>query len=293
MTADAAVLLLVLLAALLHAGWNAIVKTSLAPRPDEGVAAADLRLLTPALVVVMSSAAALALAVFVEPPAAASWPPLAASVLIHTAYFTLLAFAYRVGDLSQVYPIARGLGPLLVAAVSGAVFGETLAPVETAGVVLISLGIAALAASRRLLAAVERKPVALALLTGAMIAAYTLIDAIGVRRSESPLGYAAWLMALTGLPFAAYALRRAGRQAVPFLARHWRAGALAGLMSFAAYALVLWALSLGAVAHVAALRETSVIFAALLGALFLDESFGRRRLVAASAVAAGAILLHL
>lgn len=281
-----------LLAAVLHAGWNTIVKTSLGP-PEGDRDQAGERLLTPALVVCVSSLAGLGMAFFVAPPAAASWPALGASLLIHTAYFVFLMLSYRGGDISQVYPIARGLGPLIVALGSGPVFGELLGAPAAVGVVLISAGVASLAWSRRLLAPEERRPVAFAGLTGLTIAAYTMVDAFGVRRSGSPLGYAAWLMMLTGVPFAAYALRRAGRSALPFLARHWRAAVAGGLMTFAAYALVLWAFSLGAVAPIAALRETSVVIAAAIGAVFLGEGFGRRRVVAASAVAAGVVLLNL
>lgn len=281
-----------LLAALLHAGWNTIVKASLGPRGAER-ADAGTRLLTPALVVCVSSLAGLGMASYAAPPAAESWPALAASVLIHTAYFVFLMLSYRAGDMSQVYPIARGIGPLIVALASGLVFGELLGVSATLGVALISIGVASLAWSRRLLAPEERLAVAFAVLTGLTIAAYTVVDAVGVRRSGSPLGYAAWLMMLTGLPFAAYVFRRAGRSALPFLAARWRAGVVGGLMTFAAYALVLWALSLGAVAPIAALRETSVVIAAVIGAVFLGEGFGRRRVVAACAVAAGVVLLNL
>ena len=125
-----------------------------------------------------------------------------------------------------------------------------------------------------------------------MIASYTIVDAIGVRRSGSPLGYIAWLMLLTGLPFAGYAFARTGRASLGFVKRHWKPGVLGGVMTFAAYGLVLWAFHLGAVAPIAALRESSVVMAALIGTFFLGERFGVRRVVAAFLVAGGVVIMN-
>ena len=276
------VLGLVLLAAVLHAVWNALIKSS-----------ADAWLTM--LMVFGTGSAACALGLpFVEPPARESWPWLAAGIALHNGYVIFLLLSYRVGDLSHVYPLARGSGPLLVALLSGPVVGEHLSAPELAGSVLVSLGIASLALDRSVATAAGRGAALLALATGVWIAGYTLVDAMGVRRSGSTLGYILWLQASEALPFllATLAIRR--REVLAFAASAaGRRGAGGGLMATLAYSLVLWAYSLGAVAPIAALRETSVIIAALIGTLLLGEPFGGRRILAALLVAAGVLALNL
>ncbi len=265
----------------MHAGWNILAKIGREPR------------LTPAVMMATAAIAGLVALPFVPVPAAASWPYLAVSTLLHVGYFAFLFLSYRFGDLSQVYPIARGISPLGVTAISALVAGEVLAAAELAGVVVISLGILGLAFSNGRPARQDMAPLVLAFGTGVFIVAYTVVDGLGVRLSGSPLGYIAWLFVLWGLPggVAPLILRRRDWPAME--ARDWAAAAAGGGLTVAAYGIVLWAFTLGAMAPVVALRETSVVFAALIGTLFLGESAGLRRVAAAVAVAGGVVLLNL
>jgi drug/metabolite transporter (DMT)-like permease len=273
-----AVTVAVLVAAVLHASWNALLK---------GV---DDRLAT----VVLLDLTGLVVAGLAVPLVPAPAPPsrglLALSVGLHLGYELLLVAAYRAGDLSQVYPVARGTAPLLVAAYAGLVLGERLAPVQLAGLGGICAGLLVLARAGR--GAPWRAAVGPALATGVVIAAYTVADGLGVRRAGTVTGYVAWLFLLHGLPIPLYALATRGQELAPRLRRHLPAGVAAGLLAVAAYGLVLWAQRRGALAMVAALRETSVLVAALLGTLVFGERFGRRRVLAAALLAAGIVVLN-
>jgi len=274
---------LVLLAALLHAVWNAFVKVS------------GDRLLLLLGVNVTGAAAGAALLVFAAPPAAASWPFLALSAALHAGYFALLVGAYRFGDLSHVYPLARGVAPLLVAAGAALAAGERLPAAALAGVTLASAGVASLTFEHGVPWRRGGRSVPLALATGLAIAAYTVVDGLGVRRAESAGGYIGWLFVLDGLVLLAFvAARRPGAEIGRFLRREWRTCLGSGLASIVAYGLVIYAMSRGAMAAISALRETSVIFAALIGIGLLGErARGRRRVGAAVAVAAGVAIMHL
>ena len=279
-----AVVTAVLVAAVLHATWNALARGM-----RDRLAAFTL--------MGLASAACSGLALpLVAVPAAAAWPALAASALLHTAYNLLLLTSYRLGEFNQVYPLARGTGPLLVAAVAATALHERLAAVQLAGVVAVSAGIILLAVrprGRRGGRPSTRAAVLAALGTGVMIAAYTVVDGVGVRRSGTAAGYTAWLFALEGplVPLVALAVRRGGLGRS--LRGHWAVGLLCGLLSLVAYGLVIWAQTRGALAAVAALRESSVVIAAGIGALVFHERFGRRRIVASVAIAAGVVLLNL
>jgi drug/metabolite transporter (DMT)-like permease len=216
-------------------------------------------------------------------PSAAALPFLGASGVIHVAYAVLLMRSYDVGDFNQVYPLARGISPPLVALTAAAVAGEALGGAEVAGILLVSTGLATLAGRPR---SGEGTAVALSLATGVTIAAYSVLDGLGVRHSGTPIGYTVWLFALQG-GLLALVMRRALRPALPHL---W-IGATASAMSILAYGLVIWAQDHGALGPIAALRETSVIFAALIGALVFRERFGTRRIGASVVVAAGVMLL--
>lgn len=281
MRLDPGVVALVLLAALLHACWNAVVKSD------------SDRLVSMGLVMLAGALLGLAVVPFVPFPDPVAWPYLAASVLIHNFYYFFLLKAYRWGDLSHVYPISRGLGPLLVALASGRLIGEHLAPHEIGGVVLVSCGIASLAFGHGLPRGKEWRPVIYAVLTGVTISAYTIADGLGARHAGNALSYIAWLNVVEGpwVFLLAVALRRGG--IVLYLRRSWWRGFAGGIVATCAYGIAIWALSLGAMAHVAALRETSVIFAAAIGAILLREGFGYRRIVAAAIVAAGLVLMNL
>jgi drug/metabolite transporter (DMT)-like permease len=250
------------------------------------------RLLTTATVIGTGSLLGALLVPFVPPPAPPSWGFLALSVLVHNVYYAFLLQSYRLGDLSQVYPIARGTAPLVVALAAWPLAREPLAPASLAGVLLVTLGIASLAGGRRPTARGDRA-VLWALATGVLIAAFTLVDGLGVRRAGSAVGFVVWLEALVGLPLVAVAAVRRRARLRPFLRRNGLQGAAGGVMAAGAYGLIVWAYSRGALAPVAALRETSVVLAALIGTLALGEPFGRRRALAAAIVAAGAVLLNL
>jgi drug/metabolite transporter (DMT)-like permease len=271
---------LVLLAALMHASWNALVK------------GASDRLLALLLVAAVPGLIGLFAGIFLLPlPARASWLFILLSMLGHGGYYVCLLEAYRLGDLSRVYPLARGGAPLLVAAVSALALGERLAPAALAGLLLITLGTASLAFEAGRPKGGDGRAMLFAGLTAITIAAYTLVDGLGARLSGAPFGYISWVFAADALPLVIAVPFLRGRAALPYLRRNWLSGAIGGLLSLAAYGIAIWAMTRGAMGEVAALRETGVIFAALIGTLALGEPFGRRRLAAASAVAAGIVLL--
>lgn len=272
------VTLAVLGAALLHAAWNALIKSGRDP------------LLDTALVAGSGSLAAVPLLWFVPPPPLAAWPYILGSVAIHVGYYASLAGAYRAGDLSHGYPIMRGVAPLIVAAASWLWFGEALSAPAWAGVLLIcggvlSLGMAGGGASRR--------ATAWALSNALVIALYTLADGAGVRAAGDALRYVVWLFFLIGLPFALGVLAFKRGALVAHAGRHWRRGLAGGMLSGLSYGIALWAMTQVPVAIVAALRETSVIFGALIGAWLLKEGHLAQRLAGAAAVLAGLVSLKL
>jgi drug/metabolite transporter (DMT)-like permease len=272
---------LVLLSALLHASWNAVVKSD-----------AD-RLLSFGVVMLTGTFVCLPLVPFTSFPRSAAWPWLILSVVIHQAYYVFLLRAYAHGDLSFVYPIARGLAPLLVAIFAGRLVGEALEWREVSGVLLVSFGIVALAFSRGMPRSDDRRGLMFAVLTGITIASYTVTDGIGARASGDAFGYIAWLNILEGpWVFSVAAWRRRGA-VLPYLRLHaWR-GIGGGTVATLGYGIAIWALSLGAMAHVTALRETSSLFGALIGAFILKESFGWRRIAAAAMMVAGLLMMNL
>jgi len=268
--------LLVLLSAFLHASWNAIVKMGNDPLATQalvfGTAALLMLLATP----------------FLPLPPPAARPFLLGSVGVHLAYLILLAAAYRHGDLSLVYPIARGVAPMLVAGLALVWPGEMLSPVETGGVVLVSAGIVLLAFSR---GGAHGSTVALALATGITIAVFTLLDGLGARRTGAVAPYLAWLFVLQGIAFSALAVLWRGRAALAAIRTNWRRGVPGGLIAVAGYGIAVWAMTQTTLAPVAALRESGVIMAAAMGTLWLGEPFGGRRILAAAIVFAGVVAL--
>lgn len=273
--------LLVLVAALAHAAWNALVKTS-----------ADKLAAMAAMLVPGAIMGALALP-FVEVPAVAAWPYLAASVVIHNAYFALVVLGYRAGDLSLVYPLARGSAPAVVAILAWVFVGETLGLWGWIGLVLASVGIGALAMGGGPAGRPTLRAVALALATGILIAGYTVTDGIGMRVSGAPFGYIAWAFLIWSVAFVAVVFGRRRGRPVASTGRFWATAGLSGTLSAGAYGIVLYALASGPMADVSALRETSVLFAAAIGAVRLKEPFGGGRIVAASAIVVGLIMLKL
>lgn len=283
MKIDPAVAGLVLFAALLHASWNAIIKSD------------TDRLMSFGLVMMAGCLIAVPFLPFVAFPSAAAWPYLIASVIVHNFYYFFLLRAYAHGDLSHVYPIARGLGPLLVAIFSGRLAGEYLSLAESAGVTLLSFGIASLAFGHGLPRnSAEWKPVLYALGTGVSIAGYTMVDGLGVRASQDALSYIVWLNLLEGPWVLVVALWwRGAERVIPYMRAYWWRGTAGGVIATAGYGIAIWAMSVGALAHVAALRETSVLFAAVMGTMLLHEGFGRRRIAASVLVVAGLLLMNL
>lgn len=273
--------LAVLGAGFLHASWNALLKSS--PGGDA--------LLDTATVVAGSSLWGLVVVPLVGAPAAAAWPYMAASAAIHFGYYLTLSQAYRTGDLSFAYPLMRGTAPLLVALLGIALLRELPPPAMAVGIVLISLGIVSIAFAQHR----KHPPGAAywAFANAGLIAVYTLIDASGVRASGNAAGYVSWLIFLEGLPFLLWVVTRRGERAVRYLRDNATRGLIGGACSLAAYGIVLWAMTRAPVAAVAALRETSVLFAALLGSLWLKERFGLRRLAGAVSVVLGIAALRL
>ena len=291
------VVVVVLVAAVMHAAWNTFVKIG------------EDRVLTMSMVLAVGGLLGGLLIFPNAPPAPESWKFIALSAAIHTAYFCLLVVSYRVGDLSHAYPLARGSAPLMVAVGAALFADELLSPGEIAGIAVISAGILSLLMSRRYGLGAGWRSIVYPLATGATIAGYTVTDGLGVRASGSPGGYIGWLFVIEPLPFlavvalgwlfvieplpflAVVALTRR-RDFGSYIERYWKPGVAGGALSFGAYALVIWALGLGAMAQVAALRETSVVIAAVIGTRLLGESFGYRRVVSAMIVAAGVVLLR-
>jgi drug/metabolite transporter (DMT)-like permease len=279
------VTLAVLGAGLLHASWNALLKS--APGGDA--------LLDTATVVAGSALWGLAVVPFVPAPAVAAWPYMATSAVIHFGYYLTLAQAYRTGDLSFAYPLMRGTAPLIVALLGAAFLRELPSFATALGIMLISLGIVSIAfigvqGSRR------RHPPAAAywaFANAALIALYTLVDATGARNSGNAASYVSWLIFLEGIPFLVWVAAHRGRHALRYLRDSAARGLIGGACSLAAYGIVLWAMTRAPVAAIAALRETSVLFAALMGSLWLKESFSLPRLAGAASVVAGIAALKL
>jgi drug/metabolite transporter (DMT)-like permease len=280
LTLDPGLVALLLLAAFLHAVWNALVKSG------------GDSLVTMALVIFAPAPFCLLWLFFLPPLEPAAVPYVLASLAIHYLYFWVLILSYRQGDLSQVYPIARGSAPALVALGAWLLAAEPLTTQEVIGVAVVSCGIMALSEFRRLRRDGGLAPLFLALTNGGLIAAYLLVDGLGGRAAGNSLTYTAWLFLTQGPPFLAFALwRRRGRglgAMVPQLGR----GILGGILSSLSYGIAIWAMSLGPLAHVVALRETSVLMAAIIGACLLKEAFGVRRILAAALIAGGAVLLQ-
>ncbi|HEX9447138.1 MAG TPA: EamA family transporter [Dongiaceae bacterium] len=279
MTLSPTMALLVLAAALMHAAWNVMAKT------------AGDKLLNIGLISLGLGVVGLVVTPFVQFPDATSWHFLLGSLLAHLGYYVFLSTGYRHGDLSQVYPIARGAAPPLVALAAFLMIGETLSPLQLAGVLATSLGILSLAFDKPLDRAHSWRPIAFGLLTSLTIMSYTLFDGQGVRVAGDRLGYIVWLFVLDVPLVMAWCLwRRPG--AIGYFRSRWRFGLIGGLLSGGAYGISILAMSQGGLANVSALRETSVIFAAVMSTLFLKERFRHRRYVSVVLVATGAVLLH-
>lgn len=282
------VVTVVLFAALLHASWNALVKAG----PD--------KYLSTLLVACGAGLVALPLLPLVAAPAPDSWPWLTASACCQVIYYRLLAAAYQHGDMSQAYPLMRGAAPLLVALASMPLLGERLALRQDLAVMLICGGVLTLTILRGASAgadtaanrAARRRATGYALLNAALIAGYTMIDGIGVRRSGAPAAYTLWLFVLTAVLLLLCSTNR-WRALPAYAATHLRVLLVGGAGTLASYGLALWAMTLAPVAAVAALRETSILFAAAIAALFLRERLAPGRILAVALIGCGAALMRL
>ena len=272
------VTLAVLAAAVTHATWNAIA---------HGIKDQTLAF---ALIGVGGIIVAIPLIIVAAAPRPGCWPYLAASIVIHVFYNLLLMRCYRLGEFGQVYPLARGTSPLVVTILAAIFVHEHLALPQIAGVLVVSGGLAALVVAGR---RPSRAAFLAAIGTGLTIAAYTTVDGVGVRLSHSPIGYIGWLMLLESLGVPMFALIRRRDVLLKQRPRILLSGLAAGALSVLAYGLVLWAQTRGALAPIAALRETSVIFGAIIATLVFREPFGRTRIAATILVAAGILILNL
>ena len=271
----------VLLSALLHAVWNSLAH------------AVDDRLVGIALIGMVDMVGGGAMALVAGLPPVGSWPFIVGSAALHVAYNLLLVTSYQLGDFSQMYPLARGTSPLLVALASVLLLGHDLPVTVLVGILAISGGLIALVFVGGRPGRGDLPALSAAVLTGVMIAGYTVVDGVGVQQTPL-LAYIGWMFFLQGPPIAVLAvLRRRGGPLTPAIRTSAVAGITGGVISLAAYAIVLWAQTSGALAPIAALRETSIVFGGVIGALFLGERLGARRAVAAGVVLAGVLLISL
>lgn len=275
-----AIVAAVLFAALLHATWNSIA---------HGISD---RLVGFALIGLVDCVGGAALVMVAGLPPAGSWPFIIASALVHVLYNLLLLASYQIGEFSQVYPLARGSAPLIVAAVSITLLGHRVTGPELVGILAVCAGLISLvfvggAPGRKQLPAILA-----ASATGAMIALYTIIDGVGVRQTPL-LAYVGWMFLLQGPALPILAALRRGRALPTQLRKCAALGLGGGVASVLAYSIVLWAQTSGALAPIAALRESSIVFGSLIGAAFLGERLGRRRAAAAAIVMTGVVVLAL
>jgi len=276
------VFLAVLFGAACHAGWNALIKVGLDP------------LSTTTLISLGAGLVALALAPLVGLPAWAAWPWLIASVIVHLCYFASLIESYRTGDLGQVYPIARGSAPLMTAAATTGFIGEKLSLVGWTGIFSLVAGVLLLSArGGRELAEVDRRAIGFALFTALTICAYSVVDGIGARLSANPNAYSVWLFIGIAVVMLPYAIYRDGPDVIPAMRRFWRRGLAGGALQLLSYGIAIWAMTAAPIAVVATLRETSVLFGAVIAVVVLKEPVRAARIVAACLIVCGLILIRL
>jgi len=282
------IVLAVLGGALLHASWNALIKSG------------HDKALDTALLHFLGALIALPFMLWVGPPPAAAWPYIAASLVIHIGYYVALVGAYQHGELGLTYPIMRGFAPMLVALASGAFIGEAPTLAAWLGIAAITLGVALVGLAHPGEALHHRKALLFAFANAAIIALYTVVDGRGVRAAtiddHGALRYVLMLFVLDGIAYPGFVwLRRSvggRREIVAYARRRWPVAALGGSASIGSYAIALWAMTRAPVASVAALRETSVLFAAVLGTVLLKERFGLQRALGTLVIVAGVMALR-
>ncbi len=278
---ESIVFIVVLAAAVMHATWNALVKVS------------GDRLFSMAVMMITHTVIAAPFVFYFGLPDPDAWIWIGLSVVIHLFYYFGVIYQYRYGDLSYVYPMSRGSAPLLVCLIAYLYIGESLTSTGIVAIIVISLGILVLALPHRLKFTFPGKATLAAMFTALTIAGYTMVDGIGGRTDPQVFRYIAWLFVLEGCPLLVFMLWRRNKMQ---LVEAWRSvgvkSVLGGVLSTAAYALVIWAMSTTPLAAVSALRETSVIIAALIGTYLMKESLGPRRIAASALVTIGIIILQ-
>src|SRR5689334_2547645 len=277
-----AVFVAVLFAAACHAGWNALIKVGLDP------------LSTTTLISIGSGVVALVLLPVVGMPAWAAWPWLIASVVIHLIYFASLIESYRTGDLGQVYPIARGSAPLMTAAATTIFVGEKLSLIGWLGILALVAGVLLLSTrGGRALAKIDRRAIGFALFTAITICAYSVVDGVGARLSANPNAYSLWLFVGIAVVMLPYAIYREGPDVIPAMQRYWRRGFAGGALQVLSYGIAIWAMTAAPIAIVATLRETSVLFGAVIAVVVLKEPLRLVRIGAACLIVCGLVLIRL
>ena len=265
----------------MHAAWNAIVKVGLD------------RFSSILLLSIVQGALAIVLIPFFAVPLAAAWPWVAVSAILHIGYKMFLIRAYEHGDLSQVYPLARGTAPLIVALVGALFLGEVMGPGKTAAVIAIALGVIVMSRNGGGLDRLSGHALLYAFGTACFTASYTLVDGVGARIAETASGYTLWMFAGDAIGMSACAFSMRGKRAFTALRPAWRSGVAAGALSLGAYWIAIWAFTQAPLALVAALRETSVMFAMLIGVFILGERASLWRWISVALIISGVILMRL
>jgi drug/metabolite transporter (DMT)-like permease len=277
------IFLAVLFAACCHAGWNASIKRTLDP------------LATTVLIAIGAGLVALPGIPFTGWPEPASWPWLAASIFIHLFYFAGLIESYSTGDLGQVYPIARGTAPLMTATMTTLFVGEHLGLYGWGGIVLLAAGVLLLSLrGGRDLAELDRRAIGFALFTAVTVCAYSVVDGIGARAAGPGLANAYSFVMFVGIApvVVAYAMARRGNAVFAQMAPQWKIGLGGGALAVISYSIAIWAMTVAPIAMVAALRETSVLFGAIIAVVVLKEPLRPARIGAALMIVCGLVLLR-
>jgi drug/metabolite transporter (DMT)-like permease len=278
---DTSVFLAVLFGAACHAGWNAFLKIKLEP------------FTAMALISIMSAIVVLPVLFLLPIPPAPAWPWIAASMVFHLGYFIGLSEAYRTGDMGQVYPIARGTAPLMTALASTFIIGEAIGLRGWLGIFILVSGVFLLSMRGGRDLHFDKRAVAFALFTAVTICGYSVVDGSGARAAGNAHAYTVWLFLLDGLMMLIFVLLRRGRPVFAEFASFWKSGLIGGALSLAAYWIAIWAMTVAPIALVAALRETSVLFAAVIAVVVLKEPLQRPRIIAALMIVGGLALIRL
>jgi drug/metabolite transporter (DMT)-like permease len=279
---DSFVFAAVLAAAAMHAGWNAVLKVRLEP------------FLAMTLITGCAGIVAIPLLVVFGWPRLEAWPWLIGSVVLHLAYYIALTEAYRRADMGQIYPIARGGAPLLTAGASLIVVGEPIALQAAIGIAVLASGVALMSLrGARKHEPLDPAAIGFALATAVIICGYTLVDGLGARAAGDPHAYSAALFVIDGVPIVVFALWRLGLSGLTPMRRFAGPGLAGGAMSLASYWIAIWAMTVAPIALVAALRETSVLFAVVIAVVVLKEPFGPVRAAAAALMVGGIVLIRL